>query len=381
MPPKPSRQITGLDFIRTAAALMVMLFHLGFWIWRAVPPFAVPAAYRRLAPLCSAGWVGVEIFFVISGFVIAYSIQETTPTQFVRHRISRLIPTALVCATITAAVLLTAYRLSAVAIWWAKSVILSPVGPWVDGTYWTLPIEVAFYGLVLLLLVFRRGKAFSGTMAAMGALSSAFCILLVLPAGRWSGPLDRFAAAASFPPLACLLPVYGCFFGLGVFLYLSLLKGITRFRGWMLVLCGAGCFAELVHHGLSFERQFGGGYVMISATGLWLFSVLALVCSVWFNSGLQHILGIRGVRLARRMGVATYALYLLHAKLGQVAIGGLHRLVGYGWALAISIVSVSLGAVIVSQVIEPKLRAGLEWLWDVATEKVNRKAPVEQLHS
>jgi peptidoglycan/LPS O-acetylase OafA/YrhL len=51
------RQLLGLDLIRFSAAFMVLAFHL--------------CAGTALGPLTRWGWVGVEIFFVLSGFVIA----------------------------------------------------------------------------------------------------------------------------------------------------------------------------------------------------------------------------------------------------------------------------------------------------------------------
>src|SRR5579875_3078231 len=160
------RQIVGLDLLRAMAAVLVLCFHLGFWIWRGVqvshPP--VPRAYAPFVPLFSQGWVGVEIFFVISGFVIAYSTEGATPLRFLQHRLNRLVPAAVVCSTMTGLVMLLAYRLSAVAVLWVRSVTFFPWGPWIDGSYWTLPIEVAFYALVLLNLMVHKGRYLGACM-------------------------------------------------------------------------------------------------------------------------------------------------------------------------------------------------------------------------
>ena len=53
-----------------------------------------------LAPWGSFGWIGVEIFFVISGYVIASSAEGAAPRTFLRRRAQRLLPAAWVCATI-----------------------------------------------------------------------------------------------------------------------------------------------------------------------------------------------------------------------------------------------------------------------------------------
>lgn len=108
--------------IRAGAALLVVFFHLGYWIWHSDPQAAVPLAYRPFQPFFAMGWVGVEIFFVISGFVIAYSTQHGSPARFFEHRAMRLFPAALICASLTGAVLLTAYPFPTVGLQWLRSV-------------------------------------------------------------------------------------------------------------------------------------------------------------------------------------------------------------------------------------------------------------------
>ncbi|MBS0250746.1 MAG: acyltransferase family protein, partial [Proteobacteria bacterium] len=76
--------IYPLDAVRFFAALCVMLFHLGFYDWASTNSvvgqmFANSTSFPQAAPYTSFGWVGVEIFFVISGFVIANSANNSSP--------------------------------------------------------------------------------------------------------------------------------------------------------------------------------------------------------------------------------------------------------------------------------------------------------------
>ena len=69
-----------------------------FWSWAwvsvGVPGFertvAADVLYPSAAPFTWFGWVGVEIFFVISGFVIANSATQSSPGAFRLGRVLRL---------------------------------------------------------------------------------------------------------------------------------------------------------------------------------------------------------------------------------------------------------------------------------------------------
>jgi peptidoglycan/LPS O-acetylase OafA/YrhL len=57
-----------------------------------------------LAPVAQYGFLGVPVFFAISGFVIAYSAEGRTPVGFAIARFSRIYPTFVLCMTLTFAV-------------------------------------------------------------------------------------------------------------------------------------------------------------------------------------------------------------------------------------------------------------------------------------
>jgi peptidoglycan/LPS O-acetylase OafA/YrhL len=49
-------------------------------------------SFPLLAPLTQFGYLGVPLFFMISGFVISASAENRTPSEFVISRITRLFP-------------------------------------------------------------------------------------------------------------------------------------------------------------------------------------------------------------------------------------------------------------------------------------------------
>ncbi len=128
---KQSKQLAGLDLVRLFAALMVVAHHLGFWIWTGSYHYfndgGVDVSYHWLAPYTWFGWIGVETFFVLSGFVIAYSAEGTTAFDFPRGRFIRLYPTAWICSTFTLLVLVVCKAPDELGWAWLRAFLPAPV--------------------------------------------------------------------------------------------------------------------------------------------------------------------------------------------------------------------------------------------------------------
>lgn len=83
----------NINILRAAAALGVVVYHvIEFTNWNSFPVQGPLVAFR-------VGWLGVHLFLVISGFVIAFSALSAyrkTPIEFAktywRHRLARIVP-------------------------------------------------------------------------------------------------------------------------------------------------------------------------------------------------------------------------------------------------------------------------------------------------
>lgn len=83
-------RFAGLDTLRALAILIVMLFHLQWWL----PP--------TLSPVAQFGWTGVDLFFVLSGFLIGAQLLKAHASggpilwTFYRRRLFRILPLYLI---------------------------------------------------------------------------------------------------------------------------------------------------------------------------------------------------------------------------------------------------------------------------------------------
>ena len=234
-------RLRALDALRLLAALSVGVYHyLAFEgaedAWAQAPASVFP----HWTGIAAYGWLGVEIFFVISGLVICMSCWGRTLGDFFRSRVVRLYP------AYWAAVLLT-YIVVTLTPAIAKGIPLStvlvnltmlqdPIGvDRVDGVYWTLWAEMRFYLLFALVvwrgLTFRRVVAFSMIWTVTAAIA------------RTAGSDLLFMIA---------MPKYAHYFLVGIGLYL-----IHRFghnlMSWLIV----GVNAALAFHyaGLRMDHQ------------------------------------------------------------------------------------------------------------------------------
>ncbi|MGY1583606.1 acyltransferase family protein [Streptomyces sp. MN13] len=192
-----------LDGIRLLAALLVVLHHYagtnrvnqpGNAIWDRPVSDIMPSWFR----VASFGWIGVEIFFVISGFVICMSCWGRTPKDFFVSRVIRLYPAYWFGVVFTTAVLVALpgvwERLPLREVLFNLTMLQqgSDVAD-VDLVYWTLWSELRFYLLFLVVvamgLTYRRVVVFCCVWgaAAMLAPVSEFPLLVLAadPSGAW----------------------------------------------------------------------------------------------------------------------------------------------------------------------------------------------------
>jgi peptidoglycan/LPS O-acetylase OafA/YrhL len=324
---RSDRHIVGLDIIRFCAALMVTLFHLAYWSWAPAESLTKSVSgglitFPALTGFTWLGWVGVEIFFVISGFVISYSAAGAKPFAFLRSRILRLYPAAWVCATATLVTVILLGRGSPETVpEYLRSMTLWVHGPWIDGVYWTLGIEIIFYAVIFLALCLGRFGSIPIVLGVMALASTAFWVALavdrVLPRLLPVGFLHDLLAS---PASAFLLLRHGCFFALGGLLWLCQSRRLTLWRAVLLGLCLVGGVLEIFDSARPIVHAIGDSPErrMLACT-LWLVAVACLVAAIFYNETLHRFFG-KSARVIKFMGLMTYPLYLVHDIVGAALL-------------------------------------------------------------
>lgn len=331
------RKIEGIEVLRFLLAFGVMIYHYAYF-----GPLSGKVAGVAPGPdWLVAGRFGVSAFFIISGFVIIYSAGERGAMAFARARLARLMPAMLICSTVSAAVLaiipgtLPAPSLGV----WAKAASTLGLllgGPYVDGSYWSITIELRFYLYVFFMLLFLRNTR------RIQALTVVWLVL-------------SFAAMANYDftalRLLTLSPHSG-YFIVGIILYCWMILDDCRFALWAmgpgLVLAAWQSWVEFSH-----IAEMGGGQSTVwTGVGAAVLSLL-LVRIMTFgidNSALAA--------KARVVGAMSYPLYLFHQALGYRVI---ERLVAMGVSayasIAASVFLVCAAAWCLTVWIEPAGRA------------------------
>jgi len=299
-------RLYAIDGIRLVAALMVAVHHYaGSWrvdqpgnaVWDRPASEIMPTVFRFAA----YGWIGVEIFFVISGFVICMSCWGRTPRQFFVSRVIRLYPAYWFGIVFTTAVVVALPgvwdRLKLRDILLNFTMLQSGSGvDSVDGVYWTLWSELRFY--LLFLVVVATGLTYRKVVL--------FCC-------AW-GAAAMLAPVAKFQPLTLAANPEGAwFFVAGLALYL-----MHRF-GQDLLLWGILAMAWLMG-----QRQLGLRIDDTEHVSGWRGSVV--IFTVFLLVMVAIALGatdrVRWKWLVTA-GSLTYPLYLLHYVAGTTVISRL----------------------------------------------------------
>jgi exopolysaccharide production protein ExoZ len=292
----PSATIPAIQFLRALAATAVVVLHVRDDIVEKVSsPGVLPASLE-------VGHAGVDLFFVISGFVMVYSSESLfgrpdAPRVFLLRRIARIVPLYwLMTSMMLAYVLVRGFGPSdaspqlALASYffipyWRPSGVIDPL----YGVGWTLNYEMFFYVIFAAALVMRREIAVAGVaviLAAFVAIASA---------------ADLFPAQVAYLARPLILEFV---FGMGI---AAAYRARVKLSATFVVILVAAAVVALAStasgSGVDLPRWIKWG---VPAAGI--VSALTL-----FGGRLSFSPAVE------KLGDASYALYLCHPALISVA--------------------------------------------------------------
>ncbi|MEY9952031.1 acyltransferase family protein [Leifsonia sp. EB34] len=293
----PRSRLALLDILRLAAALSVVAYHWLFWGVEhgAIHSFGVtPVSW-----LAAYGFLGVQLFFLISGFVIFLSASGREASAFAAGRATRLYPAFWAGVTLTSATLLLTARAAPLELLpkFLANLTMAPAvfrQPQLDGVYWTLTLELQFYALVFLFLLFRRRRWLETffPLWAIGMLGTTL-----------------------FVPGVAALPLCGDLFTL--FAGGALIAMISR-TGWT-VLRAAGLLASVVGGVVATIRHADESGDGAATDPIALVVVVVLLFALVFVLTQPRVAALP-IPGSRFLGALTYPLYLSHAVFGYALL-------------------------------------------------------------
>jgi peptidoglycan/LPS O-acetylase OafA/YrhL len=189
--PASESRIPALDGLRGIAVLLVLMIHFEQTIPR--PDHVVNGA---IAAVFRTGWIGVDLFFVLSGFLITGILLEAKGQpnyfrNFYMRRVLRIFPLYYVSLAIMVVLLPALFpahpfmqEMKSEAVWYWTYLANFRLGAtgWLEGGYighfWSLAVEEQFYMVwpLLVLLLSRRGMF----VACAGIILAAIAVRVVL---------------------------------------------------------------------------------------------------------------------------------------------------------------------------------------------------------
>ncbi len=303
-----------LDPLRLIAAMVVVVYHFtaspsAARYWGRDPFEMFPA----LTAVSRYGWLAVEVFFVISGFVIVRSARGKRLRGFVASRAARLLPAYWACVALT--LLLRSVwdverRPGPIAGLLNFTMVQGLVGvPSVQVVFWTLLVELKFYVLI-------------GFLIRFGGLSDRRLITLALAWPIFAVGVDMLLEASSggaaqvlLSSLAGLLvPQYASLFAVGIIIEVLTRRPAVPFA-WVVLVVDVGLVSRSVLGAAGDATELQGVVVEPGVSLMIVLCATGLVAAAALIHAPAALL-----RPAAVLGALSYPLYLVHAEFGFAII-------------------------------------------------------------
>lgn len=276
--------------------------------------------FPDLAKVTAFGSMGVQLFFIISGFVILLSAVGRSLGDYAASRAGRLLPGYWAGVLLTSLLLLVVWPegkdISITQVLANLTMLQAPLGvEHVDGVYWTLWAELKFYILIGIFMMFGITKLRVLAVSIMWPIVAAMA-----------------EAAENNLLIEILMPENAPLFAGGMLLFV-LIEDRKNIACWLALLINVALAAQ--------QTQTGHFQAMQNITGL---SYPAVACWVVVAGSFALVAAATLTRLSRVSwaglsfaGALTYPLYLVHEYLGWWVIHLVHSALPPGMTLLLAI--------------------------------------------
>lgn len=321
-------RIAILDVLRFIAAFLVMLYHYQGFIFKTTGENHF--SYMKF------GYLGVNFFFMLSGFVIISSAQNRSAFKFAMLRVVRLYPTFIICLTVTLSVLYFFHSsLPKTGTILLNALIINDYFDLtnVDDVFWTLQAELKFYVCIFCLILFSFISKYRIWLSVWLALAIVY-----------------FFTRQPFFLGWFISPAYSFNFIAGVAAY-KLFKNPEDHYSRMVFIIA------LVFACMKSWTQIDGFCRIVTVSDRIIASFIILLFFVFFTflPNLNRL--IKPSKIAAALGGCSYPLYLIHSRAGLEFTGGIMDKMGVYPALIVTIFSVLTVSFLIHLYIEkPVLR-------------------------
>ncbi len=322
-------RIIELDIFRGIAAISVVLFHY-------TSRFNIAFETDTMKGLeFSFGHYGVQLFFIISGFVIFMTLERSKNTiDFIKRRFIRLYPTFWISMIITFIVTYSAgvvrFERTFTDLLVNTTMIPNLLGfRAIDGVYWSLQVELLFYLLMIIILQFKLLKY----------------VFVLMFTWLFIGVLIHYFD----------LPYLNVYLITG-YSYLFI-AGITFYKIWT----NKNSRNNIKGHGLillclvyGFSKNIEEGFIVLLCFGLFY---------LFIYQRLKFIANLKFFKPFVFLGDISYTLYLIHQFIGMIIIFYLSKQIdNYFILLIVPIIISILMAWIITHYLEKTIQQKLKKL-------------------
>ena len=293
------KRIDYLDLLRVVAIVGVISFH---YLFSAISRGRTPQlSASPLFEWARYGYLGVELFFMISGFVILQSVRDLNLVQFIKRRFLRLYPIYWIS-------LIFIYVIATFGIWHRQgpfaevfyyNLTMFPTAfnqPWLDAAHWFMARQLQFYIAIAIIILFRGGKQLPNIFIWWSIIGCLWNLLDFNEFNIW---------------------YFNGFFALiagGAIINVIRENGFDQIRVVGLLASYVWAMKSRIDNVYWLDTNRGPGHSAL-AIGI-IVSVIYLLMMLTWNSNISK-LSIRYIGFA---GTLSYPVYLIHDRLGGLAI-------------------------------------------------------------